>query len=306
LKHLILVNPISGRGFAARSIPQMEGLMRAHGLDFEILPTHAPWEAAQIAENAARRGVDVVAVASGDGTLNEAVNGMMRARQAGFTHTALAALPVGTGNDAAYGLGFAGGLEEAIAALARNERHLVDIGRVTGGDFPEGRYFVNGVGVGFDAAVGFAAAKIRWTRGMPAYLIAALQTIFLYYKPPLVEMELNGEKITRPALMVSIMNGRRLGGGFYTAPNGNVSDGQLDICIASVNGRARIFTLLPHFMKGTQESQPEIQMVRTQAIHLKAVKGSLPAHSDGETLCTAGTELTVELFPRALEFVRGG
>ncbi len=303
MKHLILVNPISGRGFAAKMIPQIESLLKAHNLEYELVQTERPWHAAEIAEEASRRGVDVIAVASGDGTVNEAINGLMRARKAGHNHTAMSMLPVGTGNDAAYGLGFSTDLEEAVAALARGRRHRVDVGLVCGGDFPEGRYFVNGVGVGFDAAVGFVAVKIRWARGLLAYLIAALETIFLYYKPPVVEIKLDEAALTQPALMVSIMNGKRLGGGFYTAPDGDPSDGKLDICIASVAGRMRILTLLPYFLKGTQATQPEIRMERTGKINVRAVKGVLPAHCDGETLCYEGKELSIELIPQALEFI---
>lgn len=303
MKHLILVNPISGRGFAGKMIPKIEDLLRAHGLDFELIQTERPWHAAEIAEAASRRGVDVIAVASGDGTMNEAINGLMRARKAGFNHTAMSMLPVGTGNDAAYGLGFSPDLEEAVSALARGKRHRVDVGLVCGGDFPDGRYFINGVGIGFDAAVGFVAVKIRWARGLPAYLIAALETIFLYYKPPIVEMKLDNAELTQPALMVSIMNGKRLGGGFYTAPDGDPSDGKLDVCIASVARRMRILTLLPYFMKGTQATQPEIRMERTGKISVRAVKGVLPAHCDGETLCYEGKELSIELIPQALEFI---
>jgi len=212
-------------------------------------------------------------------------------------------LPVGTGNDAAYGLGLPTDLDQAIQTLAADRRRKVDIGLVRGGDYPEGRYFVNGVGIGFDAAVGFVAVEVRWARGVLAYLIAVLQTVFLYYKSPTVELEYNGQKITQPALMVSIMNGKRMGGGFYMAPNGNPSDGQLDLCIASEAGRMRIFGLVPYFLKGTQESQPEIRMERTDRIKVRAIKGVLPAHCDGETLCREGQELSVELIPQALEFV---
>ncbi|MBK7454586.1 MAG: hypothetical protein IPJ46_12975 [Anaerolineales bacterium] len=57
---------------------------------------------------------------------------------------------------------------------------------------PKGRYFGNGIGVGFDAAaVGNEAIKIRWTRGLPAYLIGVIKTVFLYYNPPNVEILLD-------------------------------------------------------------------------------------------------------------------
>jgi diacylglycerol kinase (ATP) len=284
-------------------IPQIEAHLRAHNLDFDIVQTERRWHAAELAENAARQGYDVVALASGDGTVNEALNGLMRARQAGFDRTAMSILPVGTGNDAAYGLGQTDNLEHAIDALAAGHRHAVDVGLVCGGDYPEGRYFINGVGVGFDAAVGFVAVEIRWARGLLAYLIAVIQTVFLYYKAPVVQLDYNGHQVIQPSLLVSVMNGKRMGGGFYTAPKGDPSDGQLDLCIASEAGRMRIFGLIPHFLKGSQDGQPEIRMDRTDRITIKAVKGVLPAHCDGETLCREGDQLSIEILPRSMDFI---
>jgi diacylglycerol kinase family enzyme len=99
MKYYIIVNPTSGRGHGKQAIPQLEETLRSFNLDFELVQTERPWHAADLAEAAARAGYDVVVTASGDGTANEAVNGLMRARAAGFNHTAFCILPVGTGND---------------------------------------------------------------------------------------------------------------------------------------------------------------------------------------------------------------
>jgi diacylglycerol kinase (ATP) len=274
-----------------------------HNLEYELVRTERPWHAAEIVEEAARNGYDVIVLASGDGTANEAINGLMRARAAGFNHSAFSILPVGTGNDMAYGLGMRGTLEEGIAALAKNQRKRIDIGFVKGGDYPEGRYFVNGIGIGFDAVVGFVAVKIRWARGLLAYLIAVIQTVFIYYKAPTVEITYNDISFRLSSLMISIMNGQRMGGGFYMAPHGDPSDGHFDLCMVSHAGRARIFGLVPHFLKGTQASQPEITTGRTHKITVKALKGTLPAHCDGETLCESGQELSAEIIPAAIEII---
>jgi YegS/Rv2252/BmrU family lipid kinase len=304
VKVLIIVNPIAGRGYAEKMIPEIEAGMRNHGLDFELVRTERPWHAAEIAEKAAREGIyDVIVSASGDGTANEVINGLMRARAAGFNHSAFSILPVGTGNDMAYGLGMRGTLKESIATLAQNQRVRIDIGHVKGGDYPEGRYFVNGIGIGFDAVVGFVAVKIRWMRGLLAYLIAVVQTVFIYFKAPTVEIAYNDIAYTQAALMVSIMNGQRMGGGFYMAPLGDNTDGHFDLCIASNVSRSRIFGLVPYFLKGTQASQPEITTGRTEKITVRAVKGTLPAHCDGETLCESGQELSADIVPAAIEII---
>jgi diacylglycerol kinase (ATP) len=303
LKYYIIVNPIAGRGFAEIAIPQIEAGFQKHDLQYDLVRTERPWHAADLAEQAGRDGYDVVVTASGDGTANECLNGLMRLGRASKSKPAFSILPVGTGNDMAYGLGMRGNLDESIAALAKNYRQRIDVGIVKGGDYPDGRYFANGVGIGFDAAVGFVAVKIRWARGLLAYLIAVIQTIFIYYKAPTVEITYNNISYTQPALMVSVMNGQRMGGGFYMAPQSELDDGHFDLCIAANPKRARIFGLIPYFLKGTQASQPEITTGRTDRIKVVARQGSLPAHCDGETLCEAGSALTVQILPGALDFV---
>jgi len=303
MKYLVIVNPTSGRGFAGKNIPQIESLLKAHHLDYDLVLTERPWHASELAEKGAHEKYDVIAVASGDGTANEALNGLMKAREAGFNHPAMALLPVGTGNDLAYGMGVRGTLDENIALLAKNTHRWMDIGKVSGGDYPDGRYFGNGVGIGFDAYVGFVAADIRWTRGLLAYLLAALETIFIYFKAPTVRIEYEGKKLEQDALMVSIMNGQRMGGGFFMAPDGLPYDNTFDLCIAGAPGKFRVLQLLPTFMNGTQATQPEIKMDRARKVTVTALKGTLPAHCDGETLCKEGQSLALELFPHALEFI---
>jgi len=303
MRYLVIVNPTSGRGFAGKHIPQIEALLKSHNLDYDLVLTERPWHAAELAEKGARDKYDVIVTASGDGTANESLNGLMKAREAGFNHTAMALLPVGTGNDFAYGMGVRGTLEGNIDLLAKNNRRWMDIGKVSGGDYPDGRYFGNGVGVGFDAYVGFVAADIRWARGLLAYLVAALETIFIYFKAPTVRVEYEDMKLEQEALMVSIMNGQRMGGGFFMAPDGLPYDNTLDLCIAGAPGKFRVLQLLPTFMNGTQATQPEITTGRAKKVTVTALKGSLPAHCDGETLCKEGRSLDIELVPHALEFI---
>ncbi len=189
-------------------------------------------------------------------------------------------------------------------ALARGSKYALDIGKVTGGDYPDGRYFGNGVGIGFDAVVGFEALKMKRLQGFASYLVAALKTIFLYYQAPKVRIEFDSQELEINTLMVSIMNGKRMGGGFMMAPFALTDDSLFDLCIATQVSKMKIFTLIPKFMKGSQSDDPSIRSVQTRHVSITALEGSLPAHSDGETLCHAGKSLTLEILPRALEIIR--
>ncbi len=310
-RYKIIANPAAAKGTAAHTIPQIERTLAGCSLDFDLVRTKRPWHAAELAQEAVAAGYDVVVAAGGDGTSNEVLNGLMQVQtpipgpsyQEKGRRVAMGVLCIGRGNDFAYGVGIPTDWEAGCQMLAQNHRRTIDVGRVTGGLFPQGRYFGNGVGIGFDAVVGFEAARFARLGGFLGYLVAVLKTVFLYYRAPLVTIEYDGQAITQPSLMISIMNERRLGGGFMMAPQGRPDDGLLDLCIARQVSRARIFALVPHFIRGTQATQKPITTGRASCIVVNAIEGVLPAHADGETLCTDGKRLEVELLPRQIEIV---
>jgi diacylglycerol kinase (ATP) len=302
-RYKIIINPISGRGAGGRVVNTIEQMLRELGLDFDIVLTERPWHAAELAQQAAASGFDIVVAVGGDGNANEVLNGLMLAKRADSKNVAMGVLSVGRGNDFAFGVGVPHDLADGCRVLAQNRRRAIDVGLATGGLYPAGRYFGNGVGIGFDAVVGFEAVKLKWLSGFPSYIVAALKTIFLYYRAPLVKIEYDGQAITQPSLMVSIMNGRRLGGGFMMATQDRTADGLFDLTFARQVSRARILALLVKFMQGTQATDPAVQTAQAQRVVVTALEGVLPAHIDGETLCVEGKQLTLELVPRQIEIV---
>jgi diacylglycerol kinase (ATP) len=302
-RYQIIANPTSGRGLGEHSMPKIDAELRKLGLDYEIHRTEAPGHAIQLAKQAAIDGSGVVVAAGGDGTLNEVLNGLMQAREAGIKVPSLGVIPIGRGNDFCYGVDIPHNIEAVCKLLASREWRLIDVGLVKGGDYPEGRYFGNGVGIGFDAVVGFEALKLKKLGGFPSYIAAALKTILLYYQAPKVKIQMNGFSVTQPALMVSIMNGRRLGGGFMMAPQGSMDDGLLDLCIAGQVSRPTMLAMIPRFMMGTQAGHPAITTAQTNRIMVTAIEGSLPAHGDGETMCTRGQELEISIIPKAVRVI---
>jgi diacylglycerol kinase (ATP) len=301
----IVFNPAAGKGRGGKLLPQVRALLERQGFAAGLTLTERPGHALELSRSLAEAGCPLVVAAGGDGTVNEVINGLMQARLNGGRRPALGVLPIGRGNDFAFGAGIPPDLEAAGAALARGTRRVIDIGRVTGGDYPAGRFFGNGIGLGFDAVVGFEAAKMKRIKGMLSYLAAVWNTIFLYADAPVYAITYNDQQVQQPFLMVSTMNGRRLGGMFMVAPDSEPGDGLFDVCLAGKISQLGILGVVPKFIQGTQAGHPEVKIVRTAKIHVRAVSGSIPAHADGETICTAGTELWIDLLPAALEVVTG-
>jgi diacylglycerol kinase (ATP) len=154
--------------------------------------------------------------------------------------------------------------------------------------------------------VGFEALKLKRLHGFPSYIVAALKTIFLYFRAPMMRIEYDGVELTQPALMVSVMNGRRLGGGFMMAPDGEIDDGWFDLTIVDQVSRPTMFALIYRVLQGSQADHPAVKSVPAKKISVSGQEGALPAHADGETLCETGQTLEMEIMVQALQVIVPG
>jgi diacylglycerol kinase (ATP) len=301
-RYKIILNPTAGKGNGLRVRPEIEAALKKYNLDYDIDLTGYPEHAIELAKKAAEEGFDVIAAAGGDGTANEVINGLMQFKSTHKKCPLMAVIPVGRGNDFAFGAGIPAGVQPSIDLLASGMKKKIDIGKITGGLYPQGLFFGNGVGIGFDAVVGFVAAKSKLT-GMLSYLVAALKTIFIYYKAPLVDIITDSKTFQISSLLISTMNGKRMGGGFMFAPDALPNDGTFDLCIVRSVPQNAILGLIMKVMKGTQAAHPAVSTIQSKKVVVKAVQGVLPVHADGVTICEEGQEVTIELLPKELEIL---
>jgi YegS/Rv2252/BmrU family lipid kinase len=303
-KHLIILNPSAAKGTALTKKPEIDKLLQASGLDYTLIVSEKPGAPVTLAEEACDQAYDVVVAAGGDGTVNEVINGLMAAKLKGKTIPVLGVLPAGRGNDFSASMGIPGDIAHAVNVIADGKRKLIDVGQVIGGDYPEGKYFGNGVGIGFDTVVGFVAAKLpSFLSGTPGYLIAAIKTMFLYYKAHRFRIVLDQETIEQPCLIVSVMNGKRMGSSFMMAPHSKPDDGLLNLMIIDQVSRMGVIKLMGKIMAGKQEGLPHVRMPLSGSVEITALTGSLPVHADGETICAAGDKLNIRIFPQQIDLI---
>ena len=292
----IILNPIAGRGYGARSEPVVRQYLEEEGLDFDLVCTDGPWHAAELAQQAASEGFEIVVAAGGDGTTNEVVNGLMAASQDGRA-SILGVIPVGSGSDFANNVGVPAELRGACRTLAHGRTRDVDVCRVTVSGHPP-RYFDNTVNVGFGGTVTVEARKIKWLRGMALYLPAVLKTVFLAQNPR-VKIEYDDQELTLQAVMICVGNGPREGGGFFCTPDAQPDDGLLDLCIVREISRLAMLRLIPHFMNGSHVEREPVTMARARRVTISS-PDDLIAHMDGEILCTNAHRLACEILPGQL------
>lgn len=296
----VILNPIAGRGAGSRLSSQIAGCLRSHGLDFELVNTQAPGHATHLAARAAGQGRSLVVAVGGDGTVNEVINGLIQANGCA-NGTALGIVPIGTGNDFAFGAGLPMDLTAACQVIARGRSRMVDVGHIQA-DNEQPRYFGNGVGIGFDAIVNIESRKLKRLRGFLVYLVAVLKTLAVYYHAPRTTVRVDEEEITQPSLMVSIMNGFRFGGGFYVTPGSQMDDGLFDLCVAGKVGRLRMLGFVPQFMRGTHTQDVHITM--TQGRRVQVISESpWASHVDGEIYGVGACRFEMEILPQRLRLL---
>ena len=299
----IILNPVAGKGKAAKQLPKIERYLSDKGCDYKVILTKRPNDALEITRNLPLGENDAVVAAGGDGTCNEVANGLLTRNPAPAQPPIIGILPVGRGNDFSSTPKIPQNLEKALDTLIAWKLQTLDAGKVTGGFFPDGRYFLNGVGIGFDTKVGFDAAKMKITSGL-AYVLGAINNIVRYEPSPLLHIRYDDHEITLPAVLVSVVNGRRMGGSFFMGPDALLDDGLLDICcVRRPATRRRLIRVFLHYFKGTQSQFEGVTMSKAIQFHLKALEGGMAAHCDGETICYDGKELKISCIPGAFRLI---
>lgn len=218
----VILNPAARSTRAARLAESIRALQPAPELHF----TQRPGDARRLALELAAEGHKIVVVAGGDGTVNEAVNGLSQHNLTlsdSADHVALGVLPAGTMNVFAHELGMPGRFEECWERISRRNLREVDLWQANG------TFFAQLAGVGLDAEI---VRQTTWgmkkTFGPLSYVMTGLRV--LGNQPPLLSVIIEG----RPPLHGSIVlvgNGRHYGGPVPVFRSAKNDDGLLDIII---------------------------------------------------------------------------
>ncbi len=295
-KWFFIANATAGRGKTGRKISELIKSLNEHKFDFEIELTKAPLHATELAKEAIKKGYQKIVVVGGDGTLNETVNGIMQSGKQ--DEIKLGLIPEGGGNDFAMNFKLSNNIDKAIELLEKQKTCKVDIGKI------ETFFFINALGLGFDAQVALISRSIKHLNGLPRYLVAVIRALLKLQKFE-AEITLDNCTLKKPFLLFSVGNGLSTGGGFLLTPEARVNDGLLDICLIQDVTRKRILSLLPKAIKGQHLKEPEVIIHQSKNILVKTAK-KLPIYFDGEIPELKDPfNFTIELLPKQIEFITG-
>jgi len=304
IRFLYIVNPTSGKGRGKKVIPTIEEFCKSSKIDYTILETKQRAHAIELTQNNSHKFDAIVAV-GGDGTVNEVVNGLM---VDGASPTHFGVLPVGSGNDFVKNIKLPKNIKDILSVIHNEELREIthsDLGEIT---FSDGNntdvhkhYFINGLGIGFDAYVAYINQSNKFLSGLPSYIFAVFKAL-INYKMINVQIKNQDIDISGNKLMITIGNGISHGGGFYLTPKAKVNDGLFDLSVFDSITRRRLLTALPLALLNKIDKVPEAVMSRFESIQIN-LRDPYYIHCDGEIISDKLLSANIKLKERVLKII---
>lgn len=271
MRHIFIINPMSGNQHAANYIPLIEDYFKSHPTDYEILLTQYPGHATELARNYTEKDNVCVYSLSGDGTANEVLNGLHEG-------VSLAIIPLGTGNDFTRMFQIPEmPIEKLIIETIEGKECLVDYG------MSNQRKFLNCSTMGLDADIGILAheLKVKYPFIKSLSYVFAIFPLLLKRKPLKFTITFEDKVLHVQSLLTAVMNGQNYGGGFTPTPMASIQDGYLDLCVINDTGLARILTLLPKYKVGKHIHEDIVTFYKVKHFHLLSEE-TINTQCDGE------------------------
>ena len=276
---LLIYNPTAGPWDMTRILKRLAEDLGANGWQLALVETHKSGDAMWLSRQAARAGLDLVLVAGGDGTINEAANGLVG------SNTILGIVPVGTGNILAHQMHMPilspvppYQVSEVADSLLRSRVQRVDAGVING------RYFVCWAGAGLDAEI---AAQLeprtryaKRLRTLP-YIIAAF-SVASWFKGFRTRVSVEGRAFNTRALLIVASNIQLYAAFFTIARHAYIDDGMLDIFVFKGLGLGYVLRHFLHMLFGQRHlNDPAVSQVLARRIQLETAP-RVAVHLDGD------------------------
>lgn len=292
----IIYNPAARRA-SSEKIKRASAFLQKKGFVPELLMTVKRGDAEAFAREAVSRNPWAIIAAGGDGTINEAINGMVR------SDVPLAVLPLGTTNVLAKELGIPEDVEGALETAVTAGAKTVSLGKIVlrangsstaSGDQsarhfpPVPRYFCLMTGIGFDAkTVHDVNTSIKKISGRGAYILSGIRNV-MEYPAGEVFFRIDGREYSGYSAIVC--KASRYGGNFRAAPDASLLDPGLYTCIFKGARRIDLLRYVSGVVRGTHLKYSDV-------LYLKSAEVEVLSHAhmqaDGDYLGTSPAAISV-------------
>jgi diacylglycerol kinase (ATP) len=282
-KHIVLI--VHGARADRADVRHLVNWVREKGHLVEPLATFEAGEATAFAANAASRGVDVVAAAGGDGTINEVVNGLD-----GYD-VPLGIIPLGTANDFARQVGIPADADHAMDVILQRKPRRLDTASLNGRRFLN----VSAGGVGAEATAD-TPPEVKESLGPMAYAISGMRK-FADLKSSYARFTGDGFEYEGEFLLFAVGLTRSTGGGTMVTPMASATDGLLDLCIVEGMSRKDFARTVLKVKRGEHVGEEGVRYAQLRCVTVEG-REPMAVNVDGEM--SNGQRLTYRARPRDL------
>ncbi len=275
---LVITNPAAGCRRRARLAAILDAL-RDRGCDLVLETTSVRGDAELLARSIDYDCIDVVAIAGGDGTINEVLNGL------DATAPPVAIIPIGTANVLAAEIGL-GSTAKAIAdTIAYGRPKPICLG------IANERRFAVMASVGLDAeVVRHVSLDLKRYLGKGAYAYETLHQL-LTLASPAFELSIEGRDYLAHGVIIA--NGRYFGGQFIVAPNASLDMPSFDICRCTRGGRRATLCYLASMVQGRLADRDDYEIVRAKHVRINGPEGA-PVQADGDIITELPATISIQ------------
>lgn len=267
----LIYNPHAGRRKLVNELDTVIRIFQEGGYEVSVHRTQSPEDIENTAALCA--DMDTVVIAGGDGSIHQAVNGLMKIPVE--DRPILGILPVGTANDLAFALKLPKSIAAACEVIANGATFDMDLGEVND------RYFVNVASAGLLTDISPKVdVRVKNRLGQLAYYLKGIETL-PSFRPFRVQFEQNDRKYSEDAILLLAVNGLSVGGLKQLVPKASLSDGKLDFLLIKQSDWPETMRLLLKVLGGGKVESSNIIQFQTKHVSISCDR-SVSSDLDGE------------------------
>lgn len=292
--YLFIVNPNARNGEIGKMWPKIEEEIKKRGFNYTVEMTKEPKHAIEIAKTRGEN-FDVVVATGGDGTVNEVANGLYG------LDVSFGVLPLGNGNDFAFGAQFDENYHRSLDTLEKNKTLDLGVGIVKTDDGD--RYFVNISDTGVGATISVSSfTDAKWLRGFLKYYYLALKGIAKYRLVPSIITIDDLDPIKLKLLIMAAGFGSRFGAGFNVFPDNYHF--MKDFAIVYVGDVRKLYQLyLLNVLKpGKHIGKKGVHMLRGLNVKVETEK-PVPVEVEGEIVSFGTKNIEFKIAPKPMRTI---
>lgn len=244
-----IVNPISGKKHKDHLPAQIEAHLDLSRFDYDITVSEYAGHAKVLVEEAVDTHCDIVAVAGGDGSINEVGTRLIG------TDIALAVIPCGSGNGLSRCLDLPLDPVRALEVINGDHRRKIDTVEVNG--LP----FISISGTGYDAKVADDYSKDP-RRGFETYFRYIVRN-FITMKEQPYTIVMPDQTLDVDAFFISFANSNQMGYDVPISPHASLWDGLVDLCIVQKPNPLELPIMGGFMLDGMMDKAPKVKIIQT-------------------------------------------